>query len=173
MIRCTWRSGTPVTDAASFAVISVVWFAATGTSKILPRFWKHISHKDPLCQCVRLSALPFGVGLYPSQRSAPDASICLRARHNPERKGEMCSRAPRPTGSAGHSRHRKWRTRAIRPQSQRPRSADTPVHKFVVTNRILALCPFHFSATQNAAAPAKMRRSLSFVAAALSKECML
>jgi hypothetical protein len=61
---------------------------------------------------------------------------------------------------------------AIRPQSQRPRSADTPVHKFVVTNRILALCPFHFSATQNAAAPAKMRRSLSFVAAALSKECM-
>jgi hypothetical protein len=42
-----------------------------------------------------------------------------------------------------------------------------PVHKFVVTNRILALCPFHFSAAQNSAAPAKMRRSRSFVAAAL------
>jgi hypothetical protein len=33
-----------------------------------------------------------------------------------------------------------------------------PVHKFVVTNRILALCSFHFSAAQNSAAPAKMRR---------------
>jgi hypothetical protein len=42
-----------------------------------------------------------------------------------------------------------------------------PVHKFVVTNRILALYPFHFSAAQNSAAPAKMRRSLSFVAAVL------
>jgi hypothetical protein len=40
-------------------------------------------------------------------------------------------------------------------------SPDMPVHKFVVTNRILALCPFHFSAAQNSAAPAKMRRSLS------------
>jgi hypothetical protein len=55
----------------------------------------------------------------------------------------------------------------IRPRSQRPRSPDTPVLKFVVTNRILALCPFHFSAAQNSAAPAKMRRSLSFVAAVL------
>jgi hypothetical protein len=31
-----------------------------------------------------------------------------------------------------------------------------PVHKFVVTNRILALCPPHFTAAQNSAAPAKM-----------------
>ena len=56
---------------------------------------------------------------------------------------------------------------AIRPRSQRPRSPDTPVKKFVVTNWILALCPFHFSAAQNSAAPAKMRMSLSFVAAVL------
>ena len=46
-------------------------------------------------------------------------------------------------------------------------SPDMPVHKFVVTNRILALCPFHFSAAKNSVAPAKMRRSLSFVAAVL------
>ena len=57
---------------------------------------------------------------------------------------------------------------AIRPRSQRPRSPDTPVKKFVVTNWILALCPFHFSAAQNSVAPAKMPRSLSFVAAVLS-----
>jgi hypothetical protein len=36
-----------------------------------------------------------------------------------------------------------------------------------VTNRILAQCPIHFSAAQNSAAPAKMRRGLSFVAAVL------
>jgi hypothetical protein len=46
-------------------------------------------------------------------------------------------------------------------------SPDTTVHKFVVTNRILAQCPIHFSAAQNSAAPAKMRRGLSFVAAVL------
>ena len=156
-----------MTDAASFAVISVVWSAATGTSKILPRLWKHISHKDALCQCVRLSALPLGVGLYPPQRSAPVASICLGARHDPERQGERGSRASRPAGSAGHSRHRKRRTRGNSSPvaaSAQPRYAG---EKFVVTNWILALCPFHFSAAQNSAAPAKMRRSLSFVAAVL------
>jgi hypothetical protein len=42
-----------------------------------------------------------------------------------------------------------------------------PVRKFVVTNRIPALCPFHFSAAQKSAGPAKMRRSLSFVPAIL------
>ena len=51
MIRCTWRSGTPVTDAASFAVMSVVWFVGTEHSKILPSSWKHISHLCAHFQC--------------------------------------------------------------------------------------------------------------------------
>src|SRR5258708_2447433 len=61
MIRCTCRSGTPVTEAASFAVMSVVWFAGTEISRIIPNLWKHISHPYALCQWA--SALVFTPGL--------------------------------------------------------------------------------------------------------------
>jgi hypothetical protein len=50
-------------------------------------------------------------GALPAAKVGSGATICLRARHHPERKGESCSRAPRPTGSAGHPGHRKWWTR--------------------------------------------------------------
>jgi hypothetical protein len=61
-------------------------------------------------------------GALPAAKVDSGATICLRARDHPERKGESCSRAPRLTGSAGHLGHRKWRPRG----NPSPVAASTP-----------------------------------------------
>ena len=121
MIRCTWRSGTPVTDAASFAVISAVWFAAMRISKILPRLWKHISHKDPLCHYVRLSAQPF-IFTLPNAGMKVLASAPAEGQRWSFRASQVVDEGQSVPGRSGRA------------------SPNMPVHTFVVTNRILGLC---------------------------------
>jgi hypothetical protein len=73
MIRCTCRSGTPVTEAASFAVMSIVGFAGIRTSKIVPIIWKQYIACPDFFQRFLLPALPFGPGLYSPPNAAPEA----------------------------------------------------------------------------------------------------
>ncbi len=97
MIRCTCRSGTPVTEAASFAVMSVVWFAGTEISKIIPNLWKHISHPYALCQCgVGVGLQAWALTLRP--RPVPEAL----AGDSDARSKVASLRAPLRWGGAGH-----------------------------------------------------------------------